>query len=236
MAQEPTVIYTASTVQNAHLLKNLLAEHQIEAIVLNDVLAGGSGVDVVGWSTAARVAVDEEHAVVARQMAVRFDHKQSLTDNSDDNHSDGNILDEWPRCPECDARRSTQCRICATAGTEFPPVDMGFDWVPQPGDIAGMTDCHCGPKGCTPGDPEAEQPPPDDEASAPTMLMCTMCDEPFVPAYPRLCEWCGHDFGDGFEVELPAGPTEPIGHRPVLVMIGLGVVLTVVLGYFMLIL
>ncbi|MEE8451439.1 MAG: hypothetical protein V3R99_05965 [Thermoguttaceae bacterium] len=229
MAQEPTVIYTARTVQDAHLLKNLLAERQIEAIVLNEVLQGGSGVDIVGWSTAARVAVAEEHAVVARQMAVRFDHKQPLTDDD----SDENILDEWPRCPECDARRSTQCPICSTAGTEFPPVDMGFDWIPQPGDLAGMTGSHCGPDGCTSGDPESEPPPLDDEASPPTMLMCTTCDEPFVPAYPRLCESCGHDFGDGIEVELPERPPEPIGHRPVLVMIALGVLLTVVLGYFM---
>ena len=36
------------------------------------------------------------------------------------------------------------------------------------------------------------------------MLICTMCDEPFVPAYPRRCEWCGHTFADGYEVDVVA--------------------------------
>ena len=229
MAQEPTVIYTARSMQEAHLLKNLLAERQIEAIVLNDALEGGSGVQYVGWSTAARVAVDEEHAVVARQLAARFDHQQTL---SDDN-ADEDILDEWPRCPECDARRSTRCPVCSTAGTEFPSVDMGFDWIPQPGDLATTTGCHCGPGGCTSGDPGPEPVSPDHEAAPPTMLTCTTCDEPFVPGYPRLCEWCGHDFGNGFEVEVSEGPPEPIGNRPVLVMIALGLLLSVLIGYFM---
>jgi len=228
MAQEPKVIYTARTMQDAHLLKNLLAERQIEAVVLNDVLQGGSGVDVVGWSTAARVAVDEEHAEVGRQMAVRFDRKETLTDEPAED-----VLDEWPRCPECEARRSTRCPICSTAGVEFPPVDMGFDWIPQSGDLATSTGCHCGPGGCTPSDAEAEPPPSDDDTPPPTMLMCTTCDEPFVPGYPRMCEWCGHDFGDGFEVEVTEGPPEPIGHRPVLVMIGLAVLLFVLVSYFM---
>ena len=63
--------------------------------------------------------------------------------------------------------------------------------------------------------------------------MCPTCDEPFVPEYPRLCEWCGHEFEDGFDGELPKEPAEHIDSRAILVMIGLAVLLMGLVGYFM---
>ena len=64
MADQPTVIYVAGSLQQAHMLKNLLAEQGIEAVVTNETLEKGSGVDYVGWSTLARVVVDEADASV----------------------------------------------------------------------------------------------------------------------------------------------------------------------------
>ncbi|HVX09603.1 MAG TPA: DUF2007 domain-containing protein [Pirellulales bacterium] len=43
---------------------------------------------------------------------------------------------------------------------------------------------------------------PLDEGSMeePSLLICSLCDEPFEASYLRRCEWCGHDFGAGLEV------------------------------------
>ena len=62
MADKSTVIYAGRTMQDAHLLRNLLADEGIQALVINDLLQGGSGVDIVGWPTAARVVVAEQDA------------------------------------------------------------------------------------------------------------------------------------------------------------------------------
>ena len=63
------VIYAARNSPEAHMLKNHLGEAGIRAIVTNDVLEGGVGVDIVGWPTLPRVAVaaeDAEAALVVR--------------------------------------------------------------------------------------------------------------------------------------------------------------------------
>ena len=63
MPDKTAVIYAARTMQEAHLLKDALIEAGIGATVINDLLQGGSGVDVVGWSTLSRVVVPEEDAL-----------------------------------------------------------------------------------------------------------------------------------------------------------------------------
>jgi len=73
MAGELKVIYAARTMQEAHLLKDHLEENGIRAMVTNSSLEGGSGVDILGWPTLARVAVNEEDAAAARQIALQFD-------------------------------------------------------------------------------------------------------------------------------------------------------------------
>jgi hypothetical protein len=34
-------------------------------------------------------------------------------------------------------------------------------------------------------------------------LLCSSCDDLFLPDWYRLCARCGHDYGDGFEVTKP---------------------------------
>ena len=230
MPQEQTVIYTARTLQDAYLLKNLLAEQRIEAIVLGDALKGGSGGAEAGWETSTRVAVAEDDAPRARQIARKFDGQAASAAASPTAEGPGpeepaTVLDEWPRCPECDSPRSTRCQICGTAGTDFLPADMGFVWIPEADDIAYRPACgSCGPGGCTPAVAGEEAPEADDQAdgeSPAALLMCPTCDEPFIPQYPRVCEWCGHEFSGGVEFELPPPPVEQINSRVIAVIVGL---------------
>jgi hypothetical protein len=229
MSQQQTVIYAARTLQDAHLLKNLLQQFEIEAAVLNDLLERGSGVGVVGWPTSARVVVAEEDAPRAREIALEFDRQLGSTaagptDEGPQAEEPAAAPEPWPTCPGCGARRSTRCPICGTAGSDFQAADMGFVWIPGLADAAAEApSCTCGPGGCTPVREQAEIPAvEEDEAESPArLLVCPTCDEPFTPQYPRLCEWCGHDFGDGYEVELPQEPEEQINARVIAAIVGL---------------
>jgi hypothetical protein len=95
--------------------------------------------------------------------------------------------------------------VCQTASAEFPPADAA------PHDRAR----------------EEDQPADSDEL----MLVCTTCDEPFVPGYLRRCEWCGHDFGEGVQPKEP-GPREPLDQRTVATVIALAACVLAILSYF----
>lgn len=253
MSQPQTIVYTARTLQDAHLLRNLLAEQRIEAVVLNELLEGGSGVSYVGWQTAAQVVVAEEDAQRARQIAVRFDRRQAsspgMVQGEPLPHPPPTVPDRWPRCPECDAPRSTRCPVCGTTGSEFPPADMGFTWIPELEDTAwGSPVSSCGPGGCAPvaatgvggGDEATPEAPAAGEAAAgqepdaaPAMLMCPTCDEPFTPEYPRRCEWCGHEFADGVEIELRPSPVGQVNRRVIAVVMALLALAVALAAYFM---
>ncbi|MBN2477125.1 MAG: DUF2007 domain-containing protein [Pirellulales bacterium] len=247
MSDRQMVIYAARTSQDAHMLRNLLTEAGIRAVVVNDLLEQGSGVDIVGWPTLARVVVSEDDAPQARQIAMKHDRRGAAA------AAEGRVEQPeaevapaasrpWPECPECQARRLTKCPICGTAGTNFAPVDMGFVWVPDADFAAAGASCGCGPDGCTPGAETAAtadaEPSPDEHEADPlhAMLMCPTCDEPFAPEYPRVCEWCGHEFEDGFEVGSVESPAEQIDSRVIAVIVVLLMLTVALAGYFFLIL
>lgn len=240
MSEEPTVIYTARTMQEAHLLKNRLAEERIKAVVLNEALEGGSGVDAVGWTTAARVAVAQSDARRARRIAMEFERAGSSAPGEADNEATAMLVDDWPRCPECGEMRLTRCPVCHTAGTDFAPADMEFTLIsgPQGGAAAACTGC--APGGCAatdvPADADAEMIDHRQEDESPVLLlMCHTCDEPFRPEHLRVCEWCGHEFPDGFETEMPSDPVEEIEPRVIAVAVGLLVLLLLIAVYFILV-
>jgi len=246
-----TVVYTARTLQDAHLLKNMLADAGIEALVINDVLEGGSGVDVVGWATAARVVVEEKDAEVARQMARDFDRpnaaeEAALAGEPEDWETSGGQSYQWPRCPQCDVPRPTRCPICQTIGSDFPQADAEFVGLLDPQEPAGETSCGCCKPGASCGEGAAaagrsgvEQPPDQPaeqggpEAKPPaTLLVCPTCDEPFLPEFPRRCAWCDYEFEDGVEIGPGDQPPEQIGTRAVAVMFGIVALLTLLVVYF----
>ena len=121
---------------------------------------------------------------------------------------------DWPRCPQCGARRSARCPICETVGSDFAAAEMDLDQF-FTRLRSGEGPC-CGPGGCTSDCPphEAETPdehgePPVEEQPAlptPNMVLCPLCDEPFEPLYLRRCAACGHEFQDGISQD----PSEPV--------------------------
>lgn len=238
MSDRQTVIYTARTMQDAHLLKNRLVELGIKAVVENDVLEQGSGVDIVGWPTLARVVVSEGDAPRARQLALEFESKGG-SGASGESQAEPEVpaapRDAWPRCPECDAPQTTRCPVCQTAGTDFGPADMEFS--PVPGvDVPDAAGPSCGPAGCTPAGSTDEADRDDGPAEAPpAMLMCPTCDEPFTPEYAGVCEWCGHEFPDGYRTEPPETAAEEIGFRVVAALLGLMVLAIGLVAYFIVI-
>jgi predicted RNA-binding Zn-ribbon protein involved in translation (DUF1610 family) len=230
MPQEFPTIYRAKNLQEAHLLRNSLEEQGIRAMVTDGVLQGGSGVDIVGWPTLARVMVAEEDAAHAREIALGFDRdvsrKRSEGAQFQEQTSLGTeVLEAWPCCPECGARRLTRCKICGTSGSDFPPADPNSgDLLGLPTPPAGASGCSCGPGGCGSHGAAAEKESgaaeanadssPAAETSSSPLLICPTCDEPFHPQYLRRCEWCGHEFPDGVEFPSPAAKLqEPFNWR-----------------------
>ena len=63
----------------------------------------------------------------------------------------------------------------------------------------------------------------------PILLLCPQCDEPFTPTFYRLCQSCGHDFGEG----VPSPTEEPVesNARVLFVMFLLVAVAAGILGY-----
>ena len=126
MPENLTVVYAARTLQDAHLLRNLLADAGIRAIVSNENLQGGSGVDVLGWATSARVVVREEDAPRARDIAMEFDQRIAPV-AEDDSCGEDELPEEglppWPKCPQCGAARTTRCLVCGAIGVDFPAAD-----------------------------------------------------------------------------------------------------------------
>jgi hypothetical protein len=231
---ELVAICSARTLQDAHLLCNLLADQGIEATVTNEKLQGG-GIDLLGWPTLAGVVVKSKDAVDARRVALDFDRKtgeatmeRTLLASREDSDP------PWPACPQCGALRSTRCPHCHTAGHEFQPADAGFgDSLGLPAPM-GAAPC-CGPGGCTaPGAAGASDPSAAPPLVPPGMVICPTCDEPFVPQYAGRCEWCGHEFPDGFEVPQPAtgDPTaEEMNWRVAVAALAMVVLAAVVLIY-----
>ena len=318
----PTTVYSAYSVQQAHFLKNLLVESGINAMVGNELLHRGSGVDLIGSPTAAKVVVAAKDAETARQLALEFDRRTAVLVDPEVVYSASSLPEAravkdalsragisaavgdeimhaeseinpfgmakavpvivtrrdveaarqiiagchdfqavsseaaaglepgesvievpapWPRCPQCDTRRTTTCPICPASGTDFEEVDPEFaGTLGLPGDTSDTTggcgsDCSCGqePQAAAPQSAEAEAAePPGAQTSLPRLaLMCPTCDEPFVPEFPRRCEWCGHEFADGYDVEDYV-ERETIPVQAMIVILGLVTLVLVACAYF----
>ena len=191
-SERQTVIYTAARPQQAQLLKNLLADARIEAVLLNDALQSAVGEVPFGWATAVRVAVRESDAAEARALAVQFDRRLASgelagADVGENEATEYETVDEatslaarWPTCPSCQQARQTTCPICQTSGSDF-----------EIGEGGGSDE---------ESDATAENPLAIISVTGRMLVICPTCDEPFVPRYLRRCEWCNYNFGEGTQL------------------------------------
>jgi hypothetical protein len=252
MADNLTVIYSARTIPDAYQLRNVLLDAGIDAMVTSEALDGAIGSDILGGAASARVAVAERDAAVARQMAIEFDQRiaaglNAPTEEPPEVETPPRRPDVWPRCPQCDALRVTRCPVCETTGTDFTLADPEFLGTPVGEEGAEPGTCGCGSAGCSPGPAasggqsgivdldkasaearsrEAGAPSGSAQEEAPLMLMCPTCDDPFVPEYPRVCQWCGYRFSEGYETEPE--PSEQISGRAIAVIF---ILLAIAIGF-----
>jgi hypothetical protein len=202
MPGEPTVIYSAANVQQAHLLKGLLEERGIAAWVVNDSLQVAAGELPLGWTAAPRAAprvvVAASDAEEARQFALSFDEQTAHEPEPDAAGKAPPAVEwaDWPICPACRQRREARCPACGISGMAFPLADIQRS-----------------------------------AAGERVLLFCSTCDDHFVPEWYRLCSRCGHDFGEGIEFGGPA-PREPLNPRTWLVLAGLAVAGGAIVAYF----
>jgi hypothetical protein len=126
MSGPPTVVYSAANTQQAYLLKGLLEERGIAAWVINDAIQFAGGDLPLGWSAAARVAVGQQDAPKARQLAEEFDQQTAHEPTDDDSAEYGapGEWPDWPVCPLCGERRSARCPVCGASGTSFSLADI----------------------------------------------------------------------------------------------------------------
>lgn len=216
MQDDLQTIYQGGTIEQAHLLRNLLEEQGITAWVQNEVLGAAVGGLPPGMTTLPRVDVANHDAARARQLVDAFDRQLRVgPPPEDDAFSDTRTASDvtpapdwtgWPCCPDCGQRRNTHCPICHDAGNEFPLAEYN---------VAAPTAV------------PAEQ--GENRVASLQLLVCSVCDEAFHPRFYRRCAWCGHDFEDGVETENL--PRERIGERAVLVMVALGALAMLMFGY-----
>ena len=145
------------------------------------------------------------------------------------------IWQDWPRCPRCGQRRQAVCPLCRCAQDEMPLAD----YIPQPAPLENTRPQResCG-GGCCQQSPEPVEIAPTQPESCetaegteagPILLLCPQCDEAFTPTFYRLCQPCGHDFGDG--VPSPTEESVESNSRALFVMFLLAAVAAGILGY-----
>jgi hypothetical protein len=248
MEDQPTVIYVAGSLEQAHMLKNLLADEGIRAVITNETLSKGTGVDYVGWQTLPRVMVDAKDAAAARQIALKHDRRaveMAGGESPDDSTAvEGHLVPEaWPRCPGCGSPRITYCPVCKTTGIDFPETDDEYVWgmgLDEPAEERTSSCGSCGACGRhgppTDGgvdDESVDEATADDETASPRLVLtCPTCSEPFVPEFPRRCAWCGHEFDEGYEPDDIVEPLPQSNGRVVAVAVGLLLLLVAVGIYF----
>jgi hypothetical protein len=113
MSGEPTVIYSASSTQQAYLLKGLLEDRGIATWVVNDAMQIAGGELPLGWTAAAKVVVGLTDAEEARRLAEEFDRRtaEGTAGDAPAIEADAKEWPDWPLCPACGERRAARCPI-----------------------------------------------------------------------------------------------------------------------------
>ncbi len=166
MSDRHVVVYIAADPQQAHMLRNLLAESGIDSFVSNETLnsvhfapgdwmvraAGGPGF----LPMAPKVVVHEDDAEEAREIVLSAE-KQMLAGAPAPElialEAESGEEQAWPMCPHCARPRLATCPVCKTSGVDFAAAFL------------------------------PEQLNADEDA--PAMVLCPTCDEAFAPGIRR---------------------------------------------------
>jgi hypothetical protein len=203
------VLATATPAQ-AHLLRNLLQDHGIDAQLDDTVRGGLIDMSVSGYmETTLQVLVPADQLEAAEEVLAQVQDSLaegvSLPELAQLEVAHGQDA-SWPACPHCARPRLARCPICETSGTHFDTAFL----------------------------PENFEESPD--SKLPTFI-CPTCDEPIRPDFLARCEWCGHRFGDGVALPQRASAPAPlllaeVGLRAFIVMVGLLATLAAIFGWF----
>jgi hypothetical protein len=211
MIERTEIIYSSKSIEEALLLRALLEERGIDAVVENELLQAATGGLPLGPTTSPQVRVAADQAQKARQVVKAFEqHQQAARTRPSEYAGDPqNDICAWPVCPECGRRRQTVCPICETLGDDFPLADANY----------GAAAHARGENGSS--------------ANGLTVL-CHICDEPFTPEFFRRCSGCGHQYPDG-RIVTPgsfAGERDYITPQAWLVLLGTLGIAAGVIAYF----
>lgn len=210
------------------MLKNLLESYGVSSHVIDrDMASLRENIE-----RTPEVVVAESDVEVARGIAEIFhNHLVNSTTNelaiqdSDydefeaDEDTPATVWPGWPTCPRCNERRQTACPICENAGNLF-----ALAYVPAELQTRDLVDSLISAGFVRPDDESTEQ------AALETnvLLLCNICDEPFLPRFYRMCEHCGHEFPDGIVAR------DKTVSQPVSAALLFGVTLLVLYGLAML--
>jgi hypothetical protein len=64
------------------------------------------------------------------------------------------------------------------------------------------------------------------------LLICEACDDHFRPEWFRLCHRCGHDYGDGIEIETEGSPADGVHLHTWLLLSSIVVGIVLLAAYF----
>jgi len=231
------VVHRPASLHEAAMIQDRLAVNGVEASIVNELFQNVEDGVPLGTRFLPHVAVpkDQEEAAKAVVAAIaeqlREDPNAFALQETDEEAPSF----DWPACPECGERRQTVCPVCEMTGDDFPVADYNAhvavsDAVHATADGCGAsviddrtahTTCTtCGTQEME----EVESPANLTDLESP-MLLCPTCDEAFEPQYCRVCDGCGHDFGEGLETPPEVVTSESINPRAILVLciLGLGV-------------
>ena len=197
MSNRPVEIYRADNAVVANMLVNLLESQGVSARLEGENTQIAGGALPLGWSSAPRVVVAEQDADRARRIAADFDRQISRPLENDpleafphagesaDPFGDNADWQEWPRCPQCSAKRRMQCSLCGAVRLKFPLVDR------EPGEGPTQVLMHC---------PDCE------EHFRPLFWRrCTDCDYDFGDGVATAAGDQAAEYGQGLRIWLALG-------------------------------
>lgn len=215
-------VYRAADQQQAHVLKNLLAEDGVRAFVSGENLAGMT--DMTGWTVMPKVMVAATDLKQARLIVSDYDERLRSSPQpasideleneyaEEDEYVDSR-LDSWPSCSSCSTPKHTTCPSCEKTGVGFDLAEFV---------AASETESE---------NSEIEILPEQ------LKLLCPVCETIFVPQFFSSCDCklLGVDAGQELNRPSVAPAQSPVNGRILTVVLGILAVIAAAIYFIVLI-